>query len=113
MVEERCDTCGGSGQRQESKKLKITIPAGVDNGTRLRVSGEGDTGQKGGTAGDLYVYLFVEEDAHFRRDGVNILSDLKITYLQAILGPRLRWKRWMVRLTSKFLPVLSRIRCSL
>jgi len=81
MVEERCDTCGGSGQRLESKKLKITIPAGVDNGTRLRVSGEGDTGQKGGTAGELYVYLFVEEDAHFRRDGVNILSDLKITYL--------------------------------
>jgi len=89
MVEERCDTCGGSGQRQESKKLKITIPAGVDNGTRLRVSGEGDTGQKGGTAGDLYVYLFVEEDAHFRRDGVNILSDLKITYLQAILGAKI------------------------
>ena len=89
MVEERCETCGGSGQRQESKKLKITIPAGVDNGTRLRVSGEGDAGQKGGTAGDLYVYLFVEEDTHFRRDGINILSDLKITYLQAILGAKI------------------------
>jgi molecular chaperone DnaJ len=89
MVEERCETCGGSGQRQESKKLKITIPAGVDNGTRLRVSGEGDAGQKGGTAGDLYVYLFVEEDSHFRRDGINILSDLKITYLQAILGAKI------------------------
>ncbi|MGD1943019.1 MAG: molecular chaperone DnaJ [Leptolyngbyaceae cyanobacterium] len=89
MVEERCETCGGSGHRQESKKLKITIPAGVDNGTRLRVSGEGDAGQKGGTAGDLYVYLFVEEDASFRRDGVNVLSDLKITYLQAILGAKI------------------------
>lgn len=89
MVEERCETCGGSGQRQESKKLKITIPAGVDNGTRLRVSGEGDAGQKGGTAGDLYVYLFVEEDEQFRRDGINILSDLKITYLQAILGAKI------------------------
>jgi len=86
MVEERCETCGGSGHRQETKKLKITIPAGVDNGTRLRVSGEGDAGQRGGPPGDLYVYLFVEEDAHFRRDGINILSDLKITYLQAILG---------------------------
>lgn len=86
MVEEPCETCGGSGHRQESKKLKITIPAGVDSGTRLRVSGEGDTGQRGGPAGDLYVYLFVEEDAYFRRDGINILSDLKITYLQAILG---------------------------
>lgn len=89
MVEERCETCGGSGQRQESKKLKITIPAGVDNGTRLRVSNEGDAGQKGGPAGDLYVYLFVEEDEQFRRDGINILSDLKITYLQAILGAKI------------------------
>ena len=86
MVEEPCETCGGSGHRQESKKLKITIPAGVDNGTRLRVSGEGDAGKRSGPAGDLYVYLFVEEDTHFRRDGINILSDLKITYLQAILG---------------------------
>jgi molecular chaperone DnaJ len=89
MVEDRCETCGGSGHRQETKKLKITIPAGVDNGTRLRVSSEGDAGQRGGTAGDLYVYLFVEEDAHFRRDGINILSDLKITYLQAILGAKI------------------------
>jgi len=86
MVEEPCETCGGSGHRQEAKKLKITVPAGVDNGTRLRVSGEGDAGQRSGPAGDLYVYLFVEEDAHFRRDGINILSNLKITYLQAILG---------------------------
>ncbi|MDB9524497.1 molecular chaperone DnaJ [Oscillatoria sp. CS-180] len=89
MVEDRCETCGGSGHLQESKKLKITIPAGVDNGTRLRVSGEGDAGQRGGTSGDLYVYLFVEEDAQFRRDGINILSELKITYLQAILGAKI------------------------
>ena len=89
MVEDRCEVCGGSGHRQESKKLKITVPAGVDNGTRLRVSGEGDAGQRGGTAGDLYVYLFVEEDDTFRRDGINILSDLKITYLQAILGAQI------------------------
>ena len=86
MVEEPCEACGGSGHRQESKKLKITIPAGVDSGTRLRVSGEGDAGRRGGPSGDLYVYLFVEEDSHFHRDGINILSDLKITYLQAILG---------------------------
>ncbi|MDA0267822.1 MAG: molecular chaperone DnaJ [Cyanobacteria bacterium] len=89
VVEDRCETCGGSGHRQENKKLKITIPAGVDNGTRLRVSNEGDTGQKGGPAGDLYVYLFVTEDASFRRDGINVLSDLKITYLQAILGAKI------------------------
>jgi molecular chaperone DnaJ len=89
VVEDRCETCGGSGHRQENKKLKITIPAGVDNGTRLRVSNEGDAGQKGGPAGDLYVYLFVSEDSSFRRDGINVLSDLKITYLQAILGAKI------------------------
>jgi len=62
----------------------------VDNGTRLRVSGEGDTGLRGGPAGDLYVYLFVREDPEFRRDGINILSELKISYLQAILGSKLQ-----------------------
>jgi molecular chaperone DnaJ len=89
VIEDKCDSCGGSGQKQEAKKLKITIPAGVDNGTRLRVSGEGDAGQRGGPAGDLYVYLFVNEDAKFQRDGINILSEVKISYLQAILGDRI------------------------
>ncbi|TVP68338.1 MAG: molecular chaperone DnaJ [Leptolyngbya sp. LCM1.Bin17] len=89
VIEDRCDVCGGSGQTQETKKLKITVPAGVDNGTRLRVSGEGDAGLRGGPAGDLYVYLFVSEDATFKRDGINILSELRISYLQAILGCKL------------------------
>jgi molecular chaperone DnaJ len=89
VIEDKCEACGGNGQRQETKKLKITVPAGVDTGTRLRVSGEGDAGQRGGTPGDLYVYLFVNEDPEFHRDGINILSEVKISYLQAILGCRL------------------------
>lgn len=89
VIEDKCESCGGAGQRQETKKLKITIPAGVDNGTRLRVTGEGDAGQRSGPPGDLYVYLFVNEDAEFQREGINVLSDLKLTYLQAILGSRL------------------------
>jgi molecular chaperone DnaJ len=89
MIEDKCDSCGGSGQKQETKKLKINIPPGVDSGTRLRVSGEGDAGQRGGPAGDLYVYLFVGEDAEFQRDGINILSEVHISYLQAILGCRI------------------------
>ncbi len=90
VIEDKCETCGGAGRKQETKKLKITIPPGVDNGTRLRVSKEGDAGLRGGPPGDLYVYLFVEEDAEFQRDGINVLSDLKISYLQAILGCRLQ-----------------------
>ncbi|MBT9312901.1 molecular chaperone DnaJ [Leptothoe kymatousa] len=86
VVEDRCEVCGGAGRKQETKKLKITVPAGVDNGTRLRVSNEGDAGMRGGPPGDLYVYLFVKEHAKFKRDGINVLSDLKVSYLQAILG---------------------------
>jgi molecular chaperone DnaJ len=89
VIEDRCEVCSGSGQLQETKKLKITVPAGVDNGTRLRVSSEGDAGMRGGPPGDLYVYLFVNEDAQFKRDSINILSDLRISYLQAILGCKL------------------------
>jgi molecular chaperone DnaJ len=90
VIEEKCPTCGGKGQNEVTKKLKITIPAGVDNGTRLRVSNEGDAGRRGGQAGDLYVFLAVKDDPLFRRDGINVLSELKISYLQAILGCRLR-----------------------
>ncbi len=86
VVENVCEVCGGSGQKQTTKKLKITVPAGVENGTRLRVSGEGDAGKRNGPAGDLYVYLAVNDDSTFKRDGINILSDLKVSYLQAILG---------------------------
>ena len=92
VIEEKCEACGGQGRKQEKKKLKITIPAGVDTGTRLRVSGEGDAGSRGGTAGDLYVYLSVEPDPVFTREGENILSELRISYLQAILGCRLKVK---------------------
>lgn len=90
IIEEKCESCGGQGRKQVNKKLKITIPAGVDNGTRLRVSGEGDAGSRGGPCGDLYVYLAVENDSHFKRDGINILSEMTISYLQAILGCRLQ-----------------------
>jgi molecular chaperone DnaJ len=90
MIEEKCNVCSGVGRKQETKKLKITIPAGVDNGTRLRVPKEGDAGLKAGPPGDLYVYLAVEEDAEFQRDGIDIRSEIAISYLQAILGAELK-----------------------
>ncbi|MGK7921771.1 MAG: molecular chaperone DnaJ [Trichodesmium sp.] len=86
VIEEKCPTCGGRGHNEVTKKIKITIPGGVDNGTRLRVSNEGDAGKMGGPAGDLYVFLSVKNDPEFERDGINILSTIKISYLQAILG---------------------------
>ncbi|MEG3438870.1 molecular chaperone DnaJ [Pannus brasiliensis CCIBt3594] len=86
VIEEKCDACNGAGRKQETKKLKITIPPGVDNGVKLRVSREGDAGLRGGPPGDLFVYLTVEADSEFQREGIDIKSDLSISYLQAILG---------------------------
>ena len=86
VIEEKCDVCGGSGRKQETKKLKITIPAGVDNGMKLRVAREGDAGVKGGPPGDLFVYLTVETDTEFQREGNDIKSNISISYIQAILG---------------------------
>ena len=86
VIEEKCDVCAGSGRRQETKKLKITIPAGVDNGMKLRVAREGDAGLKGGPPGDLFVYLTVENDGEFQREGNDIKSNISISYIQAILG---------------------------
>ena len=81
-----CGSCGGKGVNQIRKKLLINIPAGVDTGTRLRVSGEGNAGIRGGSPGDLYVFLKVKNHPRLRRDGLNILSEINISFLQAILG---------------------------
>ncbi|NJK63814.1 MAG: molecular chaperone DnaJ [Synechococcaceae cyanobacterium SM2_3_1] len=89
VVEEACANCAGDGVVQATKKLRITVPAGVDSGTRLRVSSEGDVGRRSGPPGDLYVYLFVEPDPEFQRDGLDVTSEVKISYLQAILGTHL------------------------
>ena len=86
VIADPCGDCGGQGVQQVRKKLRITIPAGVDSGTRLRVSGEGNAGQRGGPAGDLYVYLFVQGHEKLRRDGIHIHSEVAVNYLQAILG---------------------------
>jgi len=85
-VEEYCGTCGGQGLQQKTKQIKVTIPPGVENGNKLRVRGEGDAGPNGGPAGDLYIFLKVKEDAHFRREGPEIYSEAEISYVDAILG---------------------------
>ena len=86
VIADPCNACGGQGLQQVRKKLRINIPAGVDSGTRLRVASEGNAGQRGGPAGDLYVFLTVQSHPSLRRDGINIQSEVTINYLQAILG---------------------------
>ena len=89
IISDPCASCGGDGVKQVRKKLRINIPPGVDTGTKLRVSGEGNAGLKGGPAGDLYVFIKVKSDSKLRRDGINIYSEITISYLQAILGDTL------------------------
>ena len=86
VIADPCSSCNGLGLQQVTKKLRLNIPAGVDTGTRLRVASEGNHGQRGGPAGDLYVFLSVKPHPHLRRDGVTIHSEVPLNYLQAILG---------------------------
>lgn len=86
IISDPCTSCGGNGVKQVRKKLRINIPAGVDTGTKLRVSGEGNVGLKGGPPGDLYVFIKVKNDPNLKRDGINIYSEISVSYLQAILG---------------------------
>tara|TARA_B100000700_G_scaffold331319_1_gene463131 strand:- start:1525 stop:2658 length:1134 start_codon:yes stop_codon:yes gene_type:complete len=88
VISDPCGTCNGKGVKQVRKKLLINIPAGVDTGTRLRVSGEGNAGPRGGPAGDLYVFLKVRNHPSLRRDGITIHSEINVSYLQAILGDK-------------------------
>ncbi len=86
IISDPCLNCSGNGVKQVRKKLRINIPAGVDTGTKLRVSGEGNAGLKGGPSGDLYVFIKVKKDSKLTREGINIYSEITVSYLQAILG---------------------------
>ena len=81
-----CRTCGGGGRVERRKALSVNIPAGVDEGDRIRLSGEGEAGPQGSTPGDLYVQVSVREHPIFDRDGMNLLCDVPISFMQAALG---------------------------
>lgn len=85
-----CTQCRGEQRVVTSKRLEVSIPAGVDDGTRVRVSGEGDAGLRGGPPGDLYVFLQVQPHRYFRRQDSDILLDLEINFVQAALGDKVQ-----------------------
>jgi len=89
-VEEYCGTCSGQGLVSKTKQIKVTIPAGVEDGNKLRVRGEGDVGPNGGPAGDLYIFLKVKEDRTFRREGPEVYSDTNVNYVDAVLGASIK-----------------------
>jgi len=81
-----CSKCKGSGQIRVSKKVAVKIPAGVDSGSRLRLTGEGEAGVYGGPPGDLYVFIHVKSHDFFERDNTNIICQVEISFIQAALG---------------------------
>jgi molecular chaperone DnaJ len=81
-----CKKCHGHGRIAETKKIKVSFPAGIDEDNRLRVAGEGEGGSQGGAPGDLYLVVKIREDKNFQRQGNDLLCQLRITFSQAALG---------------------------
>jgi len=85
-IKDPCRTCAGSGRVQKEKKLSVNIPAGVEDGTRIRLAGEGEAGLRGAPAGDLYIFLTVAPHRFFQRDGADIYCRVPIPMTRAALG---------------------------
>jgi molecular chaperone DnaJ len=90
VIREACPACLGKGQVRQEKVLGLKIPAGVEEGTRLRVSGEGEAGEMGGTHGDLYVVLRIREHPYFDRQGNDLYYTIPISITQATLGAEIK-----------------------
>jgi molecular chaperone DnaJ len=89
VIEKACRACRGEGRQRASRKLQIRVPAGVETGSRLRLTGEGDVGPNGGPAGDLYVVLTVLAHEVFEREGDDVLLKLDLPYPTLVLGGQL------------------------
>ena len=92
VIIDKCKKCRGSGKERIEKALKIKIPAGIENGTRMRVSGEGEVGKNGGPKGDLYVFVSVKEHKVYERDGENLYCQIPISMVKATLGGKVTLK---------------------
>jgi len=89
MITRPCPKCQGRGQVQVSKRVSVKIPAGVDNGSRLRLSGEGEPGGFGGPPGDLYVFIHVQPHEFFERRDNDLFCQINISFVQAALGDKI------------------------
>ncbi len=86
VIKDPCRTCAGTGRVRKEKTLAVNVPAGVEDGTRIRLSNEGEVGMRGGPAGDLYIFLSIEQHALFKRDGSDIHCVIPIKMTTASLG---------------------------
>src|SRR5690606_22381483 len=81
-----CRTCHGEGRADKTSRIKLKIPAGIEHGSRLRSSGNGEAGLRGGASGDLYVVIHIAEHAIFERDGMNLYCEVPLPFSTAALG---------------------------
>ena len=92
IIRNKCAECRGTGTIRVKKTIEVNIPAGADTGVRMRVSGEGEPGKRGGPKGDLYVYIYVKDDPDFERDGDDLYKSVDITFPVAALGSTIKVK---------------------
>ena len=85
-IKDPCKGCGGAGRVEKERSLSVNIPAGVETGTRIRLSGEGEAGLRGGPAGDLYIFIEVIEHQLFQRDGPNLYCHVPVSMISAAMG---------------------------
>jgi molecular chaperone DnaJ len=90
IIQKPCVRCSGTGRYRAERELTVDLPAGIETGSRLRLSGEGEPGENGGPRGDLYIFVEVETDEIFEREGNDIICDMPISFPQAALGDRVR-----------------------
>lgn len=86
IIEKPCLTCRGNGQVRKTRSIRVKVPPGVDNGSRLRLAGEGEAGARGGSPGDLYVYIHVKPHRLFRREADDLICEIPVSFVQAALG---------------------------
>ena len=86
VIEKPCRACGGQGRVRREKTLSVNIPPGVEDGTRIRLAGEGEVGMMGGATGDLYIFISIAQHAIFQRDGANIYCRVPLPFTTAALG---------------------------
>ena len=92
VIDKPCQTCSGQGFVNKERTVQVKIPAGVDNMSKMRVSAEGDCGVNGGPNGDLFVVIHVEPSKYYKRDGINVITELEISPAQAVIGDKVKIK---------------------
>ena len=86
IIGDPCRVCKGQGRVNKNKKLSVNVPAGVDNGTRIRLSGEGEAGARGSSPGDLYIFIDIKDHSIFQRDGKDTFIEVPVSFIDAVLG---------------------------